>query len=237
MRKLRPRRKRKNLLWQLIFSVSISIGVFIILFLLGLPLLAKLSLVFEKIRVGEEISLQIDQTPPFPPQLETPFTATNSARLTLKGGSEPGSSVKLYLNSQLLGKILVGKDGTFTKRVALKEGENRIAAQAIDQTGNESPFSTELLISYAKGGPSLEIEFPPEEDFQTEEDEIEIKGTTDPEVGLTINNRFVPVRSDGSFEYLTALSEGENLIKVVATDQAGNRTEEERKVTFSPASD
>ena len=234
MRKSRSTIKRRNLFWQIILSVSVSFFLFLLLLLLGLPLLAKLSLLLEKIRSGEETSIVIDHIPPFPPQLESQFTATNSARLTLQGISEPGSTVKLYLNDKVLEKILVGKDGTFTTRVALVEGENNITAKAIDQADNESAFSNPLLISYKKGAPLLEIEFPTEEELQTEEKEIEIKGKTDPEVNLTINDRFVRVKSNGSFSFLVSLSEGENLIKVVATDQAGNQTKKERKVTFSP---
>lgn len=234
MRKSRFTIKRRSFFWQIILSVSVGFLLFLLLLLLGLPLLAKLSLLLEKIRSGEEASIVIDHTPPFPPQLESQFTATNSARLTLQGISEPGSTVKLYLNDKVLEKILVGKDGTFTKRVALVEGENKITAKAVDQGGNESAFSNSLLIFYKKRAPLLEIEFPPEEELQTEDKEIEIKGKTDPEVNLTINDRFVRVKSNGSFSFLVSLSEGENLIKIVATDQAGNQKKVERKIIFSP---
>lgn len=233
MRRLRSTLKRKTLLWQIILIIGICLTFFLIFLLLGLPLLAKFSLLLGKFTGEEEATLFVDRTPPFPPQLESPFTATNSARITLRGISEPGSTVKLYLNDRALEKILVGKDGTFTKRVALNEGENKILAQAVDQAGNESALSAPFLIFYKKTAPILEIEFPPEE-FQTSEEEIEIKGETDPEVRLTINDRFVPVRSDGSFTHLVSLSGGENLIEIVATDQAENQTKVERKVTLSP---
>lgn len=195
--------------------------------------MAKLSLFFEKGK-GEETIIQNDQTAPFPPQLETPFTATNSARITIRGTSEPDSTVTLYLNNQALDKILVGKDGSFTQRITLREEKNKIVGQATDRTGNESTFSTPLLIVCKKNAPLLEIEFPPDEDFETDEDEIEVKGKTDPGMNLNINNRFVLVNNNGSFNHFISLSEGENLIEILATDEAGNESKAERKVIYSP---
>ena len=179
--------------------------------------------------------IQDDQTAPFPPQLEELFTATNSAKIIIRGASEPDSSVTLYLNNQALDKILVGKDGGFTKRITLKEEENKITAQAADRAGNESKFSNSLLIVYKKESPLLEIEFPLDKELETDKDEIEIKGKTDFEINLTINNRFILVRVDGSFNHLISLSEGENLIEIIAADQAGNQTKAERKIIYSPS--
>ena len=232
--KYRSKYKKRFILGQVILALGLSLILFLALFFLGLPLLAKLSLVFDKIRGGGETIILVDHAPPFPPQLESPFTATNSARITIQGISEPNSIVKLFQNNQELEKILVGKDGAFTKRITLKKEKNKIVAKAIDQAGNESAFSTALLILYKKDEPLLEIDFPPDEDFQTEEEEIEITGKADPEVNLNINNRFVFVKNDGSFSHLVSLSEGENLIEIVTTDQAGNQTKAERKVTYSP---
>ena len=233
--KRRSRIKKTTFFRQFILASSLGLGFFLILFFLGLPLLARLSLFFEKISGGKEIITTIDQTPPFPPQLEAPFAATNSARITIQGTSESNSTVSLFQNDQELEKILVGKDNSFTKRINLKKGENKIIAKAIDQANNESGFSTPLLITYKKEGPLLEIDFPPDEELETKEEEIEIVGETDPEANLNINNRFVFVKNDGFFNHFVSLSEGENIIKIVATDQAGNEIKAERTVIYSPS--
>lgn len=232
--KRRSKYKRRAFLWQFILASSLGLALFLILFFLGIPLLAKLSLFFEKGK-GEETIIQNDQTAPFPPQLETPLTATNSARIIVRGTSEPDSTVTLYLNNQALDKILVGKDGSFTKRITLREEKNKIIGQAIDRAGNESTFSSSLLIVYKRKSPLLEIEFPPDEDFETDKDEIEVKGKTDPGMNLNINNRFVLVNNDGSFNHFISLSEGENLIEIVVADEAGNESKAERKIIYSPS--
>lgn len=225
--------QKKGFFTPLVLTVFIGMIFLFISLFFGLPLLAKLSLFLGKFS-GEEINTVSDHTPPFPPQLEIPYTATNSARITLRGIAEPNSSVKLFLNEESLEKILIGKDGVFTKRIALKEDKNTISAQAIDQAGNKSKTSAPITILYKKTGPLLEIEFPDKEEFETEKEEIEIKGKTDPEVDLNINDRWVFVENDGVFNYLVSLAKGENLIEIIATDEAGNQTKIERMIIFSP---
>lgn len=236
MRKSYSRVKRGKIFWQIIVIVSLSIAFFSLLLFLGLPLLAKFSIFLEGIVGNNEIDVLVDHTPPLPPQIETPFTATNSARVTIQGNAEPGSSVKFYLNNEPLEKTLVGNDGTFTKRVTLNKEENEILAQTVDQAGNESILSSPIYIFYIKKAPLLEIEFPPEKEYEAEKEEVEIRGKILPEARLTINNRVVPVRQDGSFSYLVTLSDGENLFEIVATDQAGNLTKIEQKIKFSSES-
>lgn len=236
---MRRRIKRKTIkfIWPTVITLGLCFGLFLVLLFLGLPLLARLSLFFEKLSGGEEIISVNDQTSPFPPQLEAPFTATNSARMTLNGVSEPNSTVKLYLNNFPLDEILVGKDGGFSKRITLREGKNEITAQAIDQADNKSSLTPSLFIYYKKEAPFLEIHFPPEKEFETKEEEIEIKGETDPENSLTINGRFVLVKSDGSFSHSVSLTSGENLIEIVVTDQTGNETKKELKVVSSTSAE
>ena len=233
--KRRSKIRKTTFFRQFILASSLGLGFFLILFFLGLPFLARLSIFFERIGGREEIINTTDQTPPSAPQLESSFTATNSARITIQGNSESGSIVKLYINNQPSEEILVGKDGSFTKRVVLDKGENEITAQAIDSAGNKSSASSPLLVFYKKEAPLLEIDSPPDEDFETKEEEIEVTGETDPEANLNINNRFVFVKNDGFFNHSVSLSEGENIIKIVASDQAGNETKAERKVIYSPS--
>ena len=50
---------------------------------------------------------------------------------------------------------------------------------------------------------------------------------------VTINGRFVVVQNDGSFSYDFPLNDGDTILKITATDEAGNQTSVERKVTYS----
>lgn len=233
MRKRQALVQKKKFYFPFILTIGACLAFFLIFLFFGLPILAKLSLFFGEF-FRKEINIISDHTPPFPPQLETPYTATNSAQLTIQGTAESDSTIELFLNEQVLEKILTGKDGTFTKRVTLKEGENTINAQAIDQAGNRSKHSETIVILYKKDKPLLEIKFPEKDEFETKEEEIEIKGQTDSGVNLTINGRLVFVETDGNFSYLLPLVEGENLIEIIATDEAGNQTKVERKIVFLP---
>jgi len=227
------RRGRKSFLGPIIWTITIGFGLLLAFLFIGLPLLAKLSLFLTEIK-GKENLIVTDQIPPFPPQLEVPYSATNSAQITLSGTAEANSTVTLYLNDQPLKEILVGKDGTFTKRVTLDDEENKITAIATDQAGNKSSFSAVTTIFYKKKLPLLEIESPRDEKLEVNKKELEIKGRTDPEVSLTINQRLVLVENDGSFSHLITLSTGENLIEIMAVDQAGNQTKAERKIIYTP---
>ena len=70
--------------------------------------------------------------------------------------------------------------------------------------------------------------------FVSTENEIMVKGKTEEKATVTVNERFVVVGSEGNFEYSLTLSEGENKILIVAIDKAGNKTEKELKVTYTP---
>jgi fibronectin type 3 domain-containing protein len=75
--------------------------------------------------------------------------------------------------------------------------------------------------------------------FETvDEDTITVSGTvTDSGSGIdtvTVNGSAVTVASDGSFSVAVSLTEGENTIKIVATDKAGNKTTKTVVVTYKP---
>jgi hypothetical protein len=61
-----------------------------------------------------------------------------------------------------------------------------------------------------------------------------IKGLTDAGVIIWINDRFVAVKDDGSFNYSIRLQDEENTLNILARDSAGNETRLERKVIYQP---
>jgi hypothetical protein len=61
---------------------------------------------------------------------------------------------------------------------------------------------------------------------------ITVSGTTEPGVHLVVNGIVVGVESDGSFEFLLALSEGENIITAETTDASDNSATDSVTVTF-----
>jgi DNA-binding beta-propeller fold protein YncE len=57
-----------------------------------------------------------------------------------------------------------------------------------------------------------------------------VLGETEPDVMLTVNQKEVAVKPDGSFEASVELKLGENTIQIMATDKAGNQTDQTLKV-------
>ena len=72
----------------------------------------------------------------------------------------------------------------------------------------------------------------PIDDTITDIPTITVSGTTEPGVHLVVNGIVVDVASDGTFEFLLALSEGENLITAKATDASDNSATDTLTVTY-----
>lgn len=217
--------------------ILISAGIITLIALtvtIGIPLLVRISVLLGN--TGSSQVNESDTTPPFPPILNPILEATNSAQLKIDGYAEPESTLRLFLNGDQIKEVFVTRDGAFSfSDITLKEGSNTVFAVAGDTAGNVSNESTSLSITYKKTGPTLEIESPRDgQTFGRNQDEIVIKGKTDPDATVRLNDRFVSKKDDGSFEYPMILAEGETTLILVAKDQAGNETKTEIKVTYSP---
>jgi sulfur carrier protein ThiS len=70
----------------------------------------------------------------------------------------------------------------------------------------------------------------PVDDEWTNQALATVGGQAPPGTTLEINDRQVAVNADGAFSYEMLLEEGDNLIRVVATDDVGNITTQERLV-------
>ena len=229
------RKKIKQAYWRIFLATVISILLITAIVYLGIPGLVKLSVLLGNFRSSFEPITTSDTTPPFPPRLEPVSEATNSANVTVKGFSEPESTVELFLNGETYKKVIVGSDGTFSVNVLLIEGGNRILAQATDNAKNVSQPSETVFVTYEKKGPKLEISQPQEgENFTGDKRTIEIQGFSDSGATVTINERYVILNQDGSFSHSYSLKDGENLLRIIAADEAGNETIIEKKVKYSP---
>jgi hypothetical protein len=65
---------------------------------------------------------------------------------------------------------------------------------------------------------------------------VEIKGVVEDGASLTIQDQPAEITAGGNFQFRQILSEGNNIIIVKATDQAGNVTALKRSVSFFPSS-
>ena len=214
------------------------VGTIVILFVFfryGFPFLINLSLTISKLthpETQEKKKGSYVQPPIFNPIL----SGTNSAQLSLSGNALANQTINLYLNDSFNDKTTVKKNGTFSiPEVTLKTGENTIKAKAITNDGSESNFSDELIIIYKNSAPSLTIDSPKDgQAFSKDDNSVNISGKTDSKVTININDLRVIVNDNGSFSYNLPLKNGENKLVIVAVDEAGNKTEKELKVNYSP---
>ncbi|MEK7165553.1 MAG: hypothetical protein AAB874_01955 [Patescibacteria group bacterium] len=229
--RIEERRSKRQLLW-----VILGIGIVILLLItLGIPLVAGVSALLGNLN-SQPLQVSDDKTPPLPPQFSTQNTATNSATYKIEGYGEPETTITLIVNGEEEKKLLLPADGAYSfPDVNLVGGENLIYGKLTDAAGNTSSDSDILTITYKKTGPKLEITDPQEgQTFAKNQQEISIKGTTDPNTSVTINDRFVKVNDDGTFEYKLKLADGENTLVILARDSAENITKVEKKVTYQP---
>lgn len=164
-----------------------------------------------------------------PPTLESEFSATNSADITLTGILDKGDEVKLFINGALSDKVKV-EDGEFTfEDVTLREGSNSLRAKVV-LDGKESGFSDEVKIIFYGEPPDLEITSPADgRTFRSDNNPILVSGKTNQQAKVTVSGHRAIMDSGGNFEYSLNLTHGENDILVNATDPAGNSTEKHVK--------
>lgn len=220
---------RKNLFFSLL-------GIIVVIFILikfGIPLLVNFSLFISgsKNTENENISNVKDFVPV--PILNSMPSATSSAEVIISGFASPKQIIELYINENLIDKKLADDKGIFSFEERINSGENIIKAKAIIKN-NESEFSSPISIVLRNNPPMLQIDSPIDnQSFSKDQTIIDIKGTTDPDVKVTVNGFRAITDATGHFLYRLSLSSGENKLKIIAEDQAGNRTEKELTVTFS----
>ena len=77
--------------------------------------------------------------------------------------------------------------------------------------------------------PKLTVTAPPEK-FSTRNKFVQIEGQTEARCFVRVNDYQVPIKADAKFTWSVLLQEGENKIRVVATDKKGKVTRAERTV-------
>lgn len=221
--------KKKAYLYIILSIISLVLLVF-----LGIPAIVKMASFLTELRSsGEPIGIE-DTTPPAPPQMDDLPEATNKSVITISGTAESGATVVIYLNGEAI-ETITDNSGEFSHTSGINKGENVVYALVKDSAGNESQTTQEYFIVFDNEAPDLEISSPEDgaEFYGSKQRQISIEGTTEDDVKVTINDRFVVVENDGSFTFTTTLNEGENGFNIKAEDDAGNMTEETITLHFS----
>ena len=219
----------------LVLSVLGIAAVLFLLFRYGIPLISDASFLFGRVTSSPKTddSSKKDEDKHVPsPDLDSLPKATKEQNITITGTSLSSLKVSIYLNGSKDNETEVSDDGTFEFSVELSERDNIIKAKAFNDKG-ESDFSDSVSINYKKSGPELSIDSPSDNADLKGQNPIEVKGKTDPDVTVTINDFQAVTSSDGTYSYLLTLKGGGNEIKAIAVDLAGNKTEKIIRVNYS----
>ena len=207
----------------------------VLLFVYGIPLLGRMASFVSGLKGSNTAITSKDKTPPAPPTFNTFPDFTNQENINISGFAESGTSVKLTLNGSVT-DVLVDKDGNFSfQNLKLDSGDNNFSAVAIDTAGNISQITPNKVINLDTKAPEFTIDSPNDGSkfYGTTQRQINIQGTTEAGVNITINDRLVSVDSNGKFQYPVTLNGGDNNFNIKVTDPAGNLTEKNISLNFS----
>lgn len=225
------RRGERKTRQQALFLIATSLAVLVLFILFGFPTVLSMAGTIGNWRT-KRISTTDRTLAPLAPRFSQDFAATKSAQITLHGATDSKITVEIFQNERSLGTTIASEDGTFFLDVDLARGKNFFTALAISSSGQKSPVSDSYVVSYLASPPKLEVT-DPKDGGSFQDNQVVVTGKSDLKTVVTINDHLVVVSNDGNFSYTLNLSNGDNKIKVVATDEAGNQTTKELKVTIT----
>ncbi|MBN1263769.1 MAG: hypothetical protein JW991_05470 [Candidatus Pacebacteria bacterium] len=223
----------RNVRRTLFFGI-LTLALLIFIIFSGPALLVKLASFLGELRSSSLIAEPNDTSPPAPPQFFNLTKILKDPEFKIEGDSESEAKIIIFLNGRLVKEVTADKEGAFTATITLTGERNEVTLRAEDQAGNQSPESEKTIIFLDQKPPELEIISPEGNEFIWQDKQILFRGQTETEALLFINDHRVILSQTGSFEYNYSLSPGNNLIKIVAEDRAGNSTETEVKINYQP---
>ena len=196
----------------------------------------------EKISEEEEISKEEEEKeieePPFSLDIEKPGEGleTDEKTITISGKTSPGAT--MTINGVGVAPNALGH---FSKEITLNEGENTITIRATNPAGKvitivrkirRKPKKPEKPGEGVDDIPPLLTVSQPLDNLVTNLQTLTIIGNTEVGAKVTVGGAEVKVAGDGSFSKDFILTEGVNLITILARDAADNQTTVKRSVTL-----
>lgn len=232
--KMYIQKKKREKIFILIFTVII---IFYLFFNYGISLLINSVLFFRNFQQTKNNSTtnknQPNKNDLYLLDIEDIPLATNSSRIVIKGSTFNLARLIFYLNKKKVAEKNLITDESFTQIIdnLIEETNNEILIKALNNENKIVKESKKYLVYYKKNKPKLEI-IEPEEGKKVNQSSVIIKGKTDKETIIKINDYPIVVNAIGEFEHEVTLNEGENKIKIQAQDLAGNYEEKTLTIIF-----
>lgn len=226
------RKKDEQITKKTVFMGFLTVIVFVLIIVFGLPLLIKFSILLGNTKSQKDTTSE-NVVPPLAPRLIVPFEATSSSRIKIDGFAETGSVVELLKNDQSIGKTDVTTDGNFSfENIELNEGENSFSARATKEIGGSSEVSKVVSVVFDTAPPELTMSNPSEDSLTVDSADFDIIGKSEKGVNVTVNGKVAIVDSDGNFKLKIQLNSGKNDIEIVVKDTALNETRKTISITY-----
>ncbi len=164
---------------------------------------------------GLTFMFTIDDTAPTIVLTSPTVSITNQLTVNVSGYTESNITTVL-----INGQPTPTTNGAFYRFVSLTVGVNTISIEATDTVGNTGYLYKTITLD--QNPPTIIVSQPLNGSYLND-DSVEVIGTTEPGVALTINGFNVAVSPVGAFAIRLALIEGQNTITVTAVDPAGNQ--------------
>jgi len=139
-----------------------------------------------------------------------------------------GPSQRIFINDT---EALVDDVGNFNAQLKLVPGQNSVSIKVVS-SDNKSIYSTAKSVNYIpSNNPKLDVTIPGVYNSDTET--MIIKGVTDPGCQVEANGYRVTPDEKGNFIVSVPLEKGDNIVKVVSTNQKGKTSTVQQVVTYS----
>lgn len=223
--------EQKSIKSALIFG-GLTIVIIIAALIFGIPAFSKFINLFNRKTTQTQTN---NSATLLTPTLNTLPQYTNQQSIIVKGSGTPNSTVKIFFNNSS-DETAVDSDGNFAMNVSLTKGANNIYAETIDSNGNASASSNSYTVNFTNQVPNLTVNSPQNNQtfYGSTQQLLAVQGSTDINNTVTINDHVAIVDPAGKFSYQYSLQSGDNNLKIISLDLAGNKKEIDLKVTFNP---
>lgn len=230
--KTEAKRARKSAL----VYIVLTIVLIVLLPTYGLTALSKFTGFLYKLsgRDNTTITKSSDGNIVIPPRIDTLPQFTNQDKVRISGTTTPGMNVEVFFDDSQK-EVLADANGEFSASFTISEERDYTGyAFTVNNAGEKSEKSQMVKITYDKTPPNLEIISPANETtfYGSQQSSQRIQGQVEEDDKVLINDRIAIVDGSGKFDYMADLAKGDNNFKIKVSDQAGNETEQDLKLTL-----